>query len=89
LQEADALALQPLTWLYYLLAQPCLICYGCAELAARLGTHHPPIVLDVRTRSQYERDEAQIPGSLRVAPDQVEEWAAHELRERSVVAYCT
>ncbi|HEY3229708.1 MAG TPA: cation:proton antiporter [Roseiflexaceae bacterium] len=60
-----------------------------AELAVRLATPHPPIVLDVRTRSQYEQDDAQIPGSVRVAPDQVEAWAAHEARERSVVAYCT
>src|SRR5207249_2374104 len=59
------------------------------DLAARLATPHPPIVLDVRTRSQYDLDDAQIPSSMRVAPDQVEAWAAHEARERSVVAYCT
>jgi rhodanese-related sulfurtransferase len=55
----------------------------------RLATPHPLIVLDVRTRLQYEQDDAQIPSSVRVAPDQVEAWAAHEARERSVVAYCT
>jgi rhodanese-related sulfurtransferase len=59
------------------------------ELAARLAGARPPIVLDVRTRSQYERDEAQIPGSVRVAPDQLEAWATRETRERSIVAYCT
>ena len=60
-----------------------------ADLAARLAGTHPPIVLDVRTRSQYDRDDAQIPGSIRVLPDQVKEWAAPASREHSVVAYCT
>ena len=60
-----------------------------AELAARLAEPRPPIVLDVRTRSQYEQDDAQIPGSLRVPPDRIEEWAARADRERAVVAYCT
>ena len=59
------------------------------ELAARLAGDHPPIVLDVRTRSQYDQDTGQIPGSVRVPPDQVEAWAARESRARSVVAYCT
>jgi NhaP-type Na+/H+ or K+/H+ antiporter len=60
-----------------------------AELAARLEGPHPPIVLDVRSRAQYERDSGQIPGGIRILPDQVEAWAAEALRERSVVVYCT
>jgi NhaP-type Na+/H+ or K+/H+ antiporter len=60
-----------------------------AELAARLEGTHPPVVLDVRSRSQYEQDSGQIPGSIRVLPDQIEAWAAGATRERSVVAYCT
>lgn len=60
-----------------------------AELAARLEGTHPPVVLDVRSRSQYEQDSGQIPGSVRVLPDQIEAWAAGATRERSVVAYCT
>jgi NhaP-type Na+/H+ or K+/H+ antiporter len=59
------------------------------ELAARLMDANPPIVLDVRTRSQYDQDAGQIPGSVRVPPDQIEAWAAKESRARSVVAYCT
>lgn len=35
----------------------------------------PPVVLDVRTRSQYEKDERRIPGAVRVRSDEVEEWA--------------
>jgi NhaP-type Na+/H+ or K+/H+ antiporter len=59
------------------------------ELAARLEGAHPPIVLDVRSRAEYERDNGQIPGSIRVLPDQIEAWAAEAPRERSVVTYCT
>lgn len=48
-----------------------------------------PIVLDVRSRSQYDADGAQIPGSIRVLPDRVREWSENQSRERPVVAYCT
>jgi NhaP-type Na+/H+ or K+/H+ antiporter len=59
------------------------------ELAERLTSPKPPVVLDVRARAQYERDTGQIPGSVRVLPDQVEEWVANADRARAVVAYCT
>lgn len=60
------------------------------ELAALLSGPNPPIVLDVRTRSQYEEDESRIPGSLRIKPDQLLEWIdRQEQRDRLVVAYCT
>ncbi|MGH2350519.1 MAG: cation:proton antiporter [Chloroflexota bacterium] len=59
------------------------------ELAQRLEGPDPPIVLDVRTRSQYESDRTQIPGSIRVLPDQIDQWAAIQPAPRSVVAYCT
>lgn len=59
------------------------------ELAARLEGAKPPVVLDVKTRSSYERDGAEIPGSVRVLPERVAEWAAGQPRERQVVAYCT
>lgn len=60
-----------------------------AELAALLGGPQPPYVLDVRSRAQYESSDAQIPGSIRVAPDRVEEWIPAADRARLVVAYCT
>lgn len=44
------------------------------ELQALLFGTRPPTILDVRTHSSYERDSAQIPGSIRVLPDQVTEW---------------
>jgi rhodanese-related sulfurtransferase len=48
-----------------------------------------PLILDVRSRSTFERDGAQIPGSVRVLPDDVAEWATDHPKERLVVAYCT
>ena len=68
-----------------------------AELAGRLEGPNPPIVLDVRTRSQYERDHTRIPGSVRAMPDEVDDWASHYLAEhpdgephlRPVATYCT
>ncbi len=60
-----------------------------AELAARLASANPPLVLDVRTRAQYDNDEGQIPGSVRILPDHVTEWAVKQSRARAVVAYCT
>lgn len=67
------------------------------ELHERLNGEDPPIVLDVRTRSQYERDRTSIPGSVRVMPDQVEDWAARlrdehpesQVEGQRIVAYCT
>jgi NhaP-type Na+/H+ or K+/H+ antiporter len=60
-----------------------------AQLAEMLAGPAPPVVLDVRTRSQYARDDARIPGSVRVLPDQVPEWAAGKDPSRPVVTYCT
>lgn len=60
------------------------------ELAQRLAGPRPPVVLDVRSRSSYERDGgARIPNSIRVLPDEVTEWASRQSRDRPVVAYCT
>jgi NhaP-type Na+/H+ or K+/H+ antiporter len=59
------------------------------ELARRLADPEPPLVLDVRTRSTYDLHGDQIPGSIRVEPDQILDWAATAPRDRLVVAYCT
>jgi NhaP-type Na+/H+ or K+/H+ antiporter len=60
-----------------------------AQLAAQLAGDDPPLVLDVRSRSSYGAEPAQIPGSVRVPPGRVEEWAQTADKRRSVVAYCT
>jgi NhaP-type Na+/H+ or K+/H+ antiporter len=67
------------------------------ELAKEMEGTNPPIILDVRTRSQYERDRTQIPGSVRVPTDRIEDWARRLIAEnpdgepflRPVATYCT
>ncbi|HEX8032404.1 MAG TPA: cation:proton antiporter [Ktedonobacterales bacterium] len=61
------------------------------KLHAMLAGPRPPVVLDVRTRGQYAATDGQIPGSIRILPDQVREWAetAEALKDRPIVAYCT
>ncbi len=59
------------------------------ELVERLRGPDPPLVLDVRTRSQYGSDTVRIPGSIRVAPDEVRDWAARQAERRPLVLYCT
>ncbi len=45
-------------------------------------------MLDVRSRAHYENDEGQIPGSIRVLPDQMADWAVNQPKERPIVTYC-
>jgi NhaP-type Na+/H+ or K+/H+ antiporter len=64
------------------------------HLSAMLKDENPPVVLDVRTRSQYEQDHSRIPGAVRVAPDEIDEWAREQehgsqVEGQRVVAYCT
>jgi NhaP-type Na+/H+ or K+/H+ antiporter len=63
-----------------------------AELSRLLAEPAPPIILDVRSRASYDRGSGQIPGSVRVLPDRITEWAAHQSqysKDRLVVTYCT
>ena len=67
------------------------------QLARMLESDDPPVVLDVRTRSQYESDLRIVPGAIRVAPDKIEEWAhgweedhpESQVQGQRIVAYCT
>jgi len=59
------------------------------ELVELMRGPTPSIVLDVRSRSSYDADGAQIPHSMRVLPDYVTEWAASEPIGRLEVAYYT
>lgn len=60
-----------------------------AELHHLLQSDAPPIVLDVRARAAYEVGNGQIPGSVRVLPDEIGDWAATAENHRLIVAYCT
>lgn len=60
-----------------------------ARLAEMLAGDDPPVVVDVRARSERGRERVQIPGSVRVLPDSVPEWASAQLKDRPYVLYCT
>jgi sodium/hydrogen antiporter len=62
------------------------------QLSGMLQDANPPIVLDVRTRSQYAQDRSRIPGAVRVAPDAIDAWEREhgsQVEGQRVVAYCT
>ena len=59
------------------------------ELHDRLEADDPPLLLDVRSRSQYRRDAGTIPGSIRVMLDDVAEWVEQQREKKLVVLYCT
>ena len=59
------------------------------QLAAALEGEHPPLVVDVRSRSAYERATTQIPTSIRVRPDEVKAWAEGQDKGRLIAFYCT
>ncbi|MDR0359104.1 MAG: cation:proton antiporter [bacterium] len=59
------------------------------ELARRLEGPDPPVVVDVRTRSQFGRDPAGVPGAVRVAPDEIEQWGRTANPDRDYLLYCT
>ena len=62
------------------------------QLRAWMDESPPPIVLDVRSRAHFAESDGQIPGSVRVLPDQIGEWvkqADPAAKHRRVVAYCT
>ena len=59
-----------------------------AELEKLMSGPEPPLVLDVRTRSTYEKSGQRIPGDVRMMPDQVVEWASECAGSGLVVVYC-
>lgn len=59
-----------------------------SELFTMLQSDDPPIVLDVRARAHYDREDTQIPNSVRVLPDMVVEWANDQTPPKVIVTYC-
>jgi sodium/hydrogen antiporter len=65
------------------------------QLSEMLESENRPIVLDVRTRSQYEQDPSRIPGAVRIPSDEIDRWAREreasgsQIEGQRVVAYCT
>jgi len=58
------------------------------ELKRRLDSNEPVALLDVRAPAAWQQSDAQLPGSLRVPPDEVDRLLADIPRDRLVVTYC-
>ena len=58
------------------------------DLHERMESGESLYVLDVRARASYEGDPEQIPGDIRVFPDQIADWAIGETPDRPIVLYC-
>ena len=59
------------------------------ELKRRMDAHEPLTVLDSRSPEAWKNSNVQIPGSIRVPPDEVAEHLSEIARDRLTVAYCT
>ena len=59
------------------------------EVRERLARGEPLTIVDARSADAWENAETQIPGSVRVPPDDVAGHVAQVPRERAIVTYCT
>jgi rhodanese-related sulfurtransferase len=59
------------------------------ELRARLDRRERVVVVDARSPTDYALATEQLPGSVRVPPDEVDDHVAQLQRAATVIAYCT
>ncbi len=59
------------------------------ELRRLMEKHDPVAILDTRAPDAWKSSDVQIPGSIRVPPDEVQEHLAEIPHDRLIVAYCT
>lgn len=59
------------------------------ELARRLERGDPLTIVDARSAEAWSKAREQIPGSVRVSPDDADAAIASVPRDREVVTYCT
>ncbi|HEY2933785.1 MAG TPA: rhodanese-like domain-containing protein [Acidobacteriota bacterium] len=58
------------------------------DLKGRLERREPLLVLDVRSPKAWEESDAQLPGAMRIPPDEVGEHLEEFPRDRPIIAYC-
>jgi rhodanese-related sulfurtransferase len=59
------------------------------ELKRRMDSGERLVILDSRGQEAWEKSDVQIPGSLRVPPDEVEKHLQEIPWGAAVVTYCT
>ena len=57
------------------------------ELKARVGSSSL-MLIDVRTRGDWERSDKKIAGAVRKEPDSVDVWAGTLPKDKEIVLYC-
>ena len=58
-------------------------------LRRRIDRGDPIVMIDARSADAWSHAETQIPGSIRVPPDEVERNVSKVPKGRPIVAYCT
>jgi rhodanese-related sulfurtransferase len=59
------------------------------DLKRRMDAHEALAVLDSRAADAWKSSGSQVPGSIRVPPDEVDKHLSEIPRNRLVVPYCT
>lgn len=60
-----------------------------AEVRQRLDSGEQLTIVDARSEDAWRKADRQIPGSLRVSPDDLEAARDRVPRDRAVITYCT
>lgn len=58
------------------------------DLYATLGMPQAPVLVDVRRPAAFDGLARMLPGALRAAPEDVEEWASNRPKVHPIVVYC-
>jgi len=59
------------------------------EVKQQLDRGESLIFIDARSAESWGKSDQQIPGSLRVPPDEVEKFVAALPKEATMITYCT
>jgi rhodanese-related sulfurtransferase len=59
------------------------------EVRTRLDRAEPIVFVDARSAEAWSKADSQIPGSVRVPPDDVAAHVSEVPRGRAIVTYCT
>lgn len=59
------------------------------EVRTRLDRGEPLVFVDARSAESWGKAKSQIPGSVRVPPDDVADYVNGVPRGRAIVTYCT
>ena len=59
------------------------------DVKRRLDAGDPLLFVDARSDASWSSSDVQVPGSVRVPPDRVDEFVAAAPPEANIITYCT